>query len=140
MPDTDAAFNAPVPYAEIDRPVRALCRALNAFPGLHTTGSCGGHDNPQPGQWPAGQWVTTLKVRSDADGWFALEFLAWAVNAQVLSEDRPVLLYPYATEPWLTGPGEALRFHLEGSCDADDLAAFIADMRKQRYIPPRGAA
>jgi hypothetical protein len=35
---------------EIDERVRKLVCVLNGLPGIHTFSSCGGHDNPGPGQ------------------------------------------------------------------------------------------
>jgi len=44
---------------EIDVKIKRLVDALNAFDGIATLGSCGGHPEPvKGGQWPEGQLNT----------------------------------------------------------------------------------
>jgi len=46
---------AATPKPEIDAKIRRLVDALNAFGGIATLGSCGGHPEPlKEGQWPEG--------------------------------------------------------------------------------------
>jgi len=46
-----------IPYAELDKNIVKLVRALNAFEGIETIGSCGGHaKQTSPSQWPEGSW------------------------------------------------------------------------------------
>ena len=63
-----------IDYSKIDPSIRELVRALNAFPGVTTIGSCGGHPDPGPGQWPEGSWYIKMKFDQNEDGWMALEF------------------------------------------------------------------
>jgi len=43
-------------------------RALNAFRGIHTIGSCGDHEHPSPAQEPRGSWWVTFEVARTDDG------------------------------------------------------------------------
>ena len=49
---------------EIDANILPLVNALNAFDGVTTIGSCGGHANPDPqkGQWAAGEWFVNFEL------------------------------------------------------------------------------
>lgn len=136
-----------VPYDEIDPPIRELVRVLNDFGRISTIGSCGGHEDPKPGnssRAPANEWWVTFAVdpadpESDsgvptAAGWMDLEFLAYLVNTRGLrwapEKARNVVLAPYAPMPHANGPGRMLRFELNGyrganGVEPDDLAAAI---------------
>lgn len=118
-----------------DPSIRSLVAALNAFPGVATIGSCGGHENPGPGQWAAGKWYVKLIFDQDDDGWLALEFLAWAINNDYRRADHHVILYPTSPPPWLNQPEEMLSFSLEGhdGCSADSLAAFLDRVREDCF-------
>ena len=70
-----------VPYGELDSNVLNLVRALNAFAGIKTIGSCGGHREPGQAQAREGSWWVTFEIEHSEDGGFALEFLAWLINA-----------------------------------------------------------
>ena len=120
----------------LDGNIRPLVDALNAFEGITTFGSCGGHKNPKPGQWPRGRWYVKFDVAQNAHGWRALEFLAWLFNEDMRRGSKQVWLYPYAPPPWLNTPGQVLCFTIEGWLDnprevADFLMRMMAD-----YIPP----
>lgn len=122
----------------IDPNIRRLCAALNRFEGIETIGSCGGHENPQECQAPAGSWWVTFGVAHTEDGWRALEFLAWLINNDYARAGRHVICYPEAAPPYLNHPGHMLRFALEGQDNEDPnaLAAWINKLRRQFYVPP----
>ncbi len=114
-------------YQDIDPNIRALVRALNSFPGVETIGSCGGHDNPGPGQEFAGCWRVSLVFKTPQ----VLEFFAWMINDDYPS---PVFLYPFAPPPQLNGFGN-LRYVIRGfkGSDPDDLATFVVRMRDEEW-------
>jgi hypothetical protein len=119
----------------LDANMRRLVRALNAFPGAETIGSCGGHVNPTPAQWPEDTWYVNLVFDQSPAGHFALEFLAWAVNNDYRRGGFRVMLYPYAPPPYLNEPGRVLRYHLEGyGADPDALATFLNTMRRKHFV------
>jgi len=126
----------------IDPPVQRLVGALNAFDGIETIGSCGGHPAPlRGGQWAAGSWYVKFRVDKNAHGWRALEFLAWLVNNSYQRNNHHVtLLYPIAPPPFLNTPGEVLAFALEGydGEGPDALADWMVECWENAYIPPRG--
>lgn len=127
-----------IPYKELDKNIIKLVRALNAFDGIATMGSCGGHTNQtNPSQWPAGSWYVKFAVARDKEGWFALEFLAWLVNNSMRRSERQVDLYPTAPPPYLNTPGKMLSFVLEGEQeDPDEAARLIDQARRKLYIRP----
>jgi len=141
---------ADIPYDLLDPNIVALVRTLNMFEGLRTVGSCGGHENPGAGQWPPGEWVITFKADHTEEGWFALEFLTWAI--QDYHPSRPggrhlVRLSLNAFPPYLNTPGEVLCFYLHGLKDAegftsdpDELATWIAQVKEEAYISPAALA
>jgi hypothetical protein len=117
---------------EIDVKIRALVDALNAFDGVATLGSCGGHPEPlEGGQWPEGTWYVTFKIRHDTHGWRALEFLAWLINHDYTQAEPRVRLYPDSVPPYLNTPGSMLKFALEG-CECADPAALATVMNQLR--------
>ena len=123
-----------IDYSEIDTSMRELVRALNAFQGVNTIGSCGGHPEPGPGQWPEGCWYVKMTFDHNEDGWMALEFLAWAINRDYSSAHK-VILYPTSPPPYLNEPGKMLTFALEGrENDPDDLAHFLNMEREHDFI------
>ena len=124
----------------LDPSIRRLVRAINAFPGAETIGSCGGHPNPVDGQWPEGSWYVNIVFDRSEAGHFALEFLAWAINNDYRRGGYRVMLYPYAPPPYLNQPGQVLRYHLEGyDTSADELAAFLNKVRRKGFISPEKA-
>ncbi len=128
----------PIPYKELDKNIVKLVRALNAFEGITTMSSCGGHARPKnESQWPKGSWYIDFYVDRNDEGWFALEFLSWLVNNVMKRSNMQVYLYPTAPPPYLNSPGEELRFVLEGNqADPDKVALLMNQMRKERYIRP----
>ncbi len=127
-----------VPPADIDPHIVSLCAALNAFPGIETIGSCGGHADPKPGGWEEGTWYVKFRVRWDDAGRFALEFLAWLINNDYRRAGHHVTMYPTAPPPYLNDPGNVLAFALEGydGVDAERLARWIDEVRAECYVPP----
>ena len=129
---------AVTPKPEIDAEIRRLVDALNAFDGIATLGSCGGHPEPlKGGQWPEGSWYVTFTVRRDTHGWRALEFLAWLINHDYTRAEAGVMFYPDALPPYLNTPGSMLKFALEGyqGTSPDKLASFMNHQRKTCFIP-----
>jgi hypothetical protein len=128
-----------IPYDEIDPGIRALVRALNAFPGIETIGSCGGHDNPRGDQAGPGLWWVLLTIDRTPDSWLSLEFLAWAVT-RALGSDGGVTLEADAAPPYLNDPGKLLRFVLQRhhvdrtDQEADLFAATLDKLRTERFI------
>ena len=101
---------AVTPEPEIDSKIRRLVDALNAFDGIATLGSCGGHPEPlKGGQWPEGSWYVTL---------------------------AGVMFYPDALPPYLNTPGSMVKFALEGyqGTSADKLASFMNQQREACFI------
>ncbi len=125
----------------IDPLIQRLVDALNAFDGVQTHGSCGGHPEPlKGGQWPAGAWYVKFRVDKTERGWRALEFLAWLINNAYQRGEHHVTLYPVAPPPYLNTPGQVLSFALEGydGEDPDALAEWMDQVRRDAYIPPPG--
>lgn len=130
-----------MPAASIDPTIQRLVDALNAFDGIDTVGSCGGHPEPlKGGQWPAGSWYVKFRVDKTEHGWRALEFLAWALNHDYRRAGHNITMYPSAPPPYLNTPGQMLTFALEGyeGESADTLADWIDHLRQEAYIPPLG--
>lgn len=121
---------------ELDPNIRGLVAALNSFLGVATIGSCGGHPNPGPGQWPEGRWYVLFMVEYSDAGWFALEFLAWWFNHDWRQGHGDVWLYPTSPPPYLNTPGRTLRFSPEGTHDPNDLADWTNRIRAESFIPP----
>src|SRR3954465_825727 len=127
------------PVADLDPNIVALVEALNAFKGISTVGSCGGHPDPGPGQKPAGEWTVSFKLAPNDNGWGALEFLAWLVNNNARRSGSKVHLEPFASPPYLNTPGECLAFHLAGwgEEDPEAFARLLRESKEQCYVPPR---
>ncbi len=128
-----------IPYKELDKNIVQLVRALNAFEGITTMGSCGGHARPKnESQWPKGSWYIKFSVERNENGWFALEFLAWMINNSMRREGQQVYLYPIAAPPYLNVPGEELHYVVEGNQeDPDEVARLMNHVRKELYIRPK---
>lgn len=137
-------LNPPVPWDEIDPPIRDLVRELNSLQGIKTVSSCGGHDDPsakKDGRGPE-HWDVFLRpwfdfsddadeVWPDRDGWLALEFLSWAVR-DLRTTGRKVMMHLDAPAPHLNGPGRCLTFIIEGDRFGEGGYApeeFISDLR-----------
>jgi hypothetical protein len=134
-----------VPYKEIDTPIAPLVRAVNRFPGIHTVGSCGGHDTTtNASQAPKGHWWLTFQVDHTEEGWISLEFIAWAMR-DVSRAGSNVLLQPFSLPPYLNYPGQMLLFQLalgvESPDDSPDkVADTLAMFRRNWYVTAKAAA
>lgn len=130
--------------ADLDANMVSLVKALNAFDGIQTIGSCGGHANPGLGQWEEGSFYLKFDLTWDDDGRFALEFVAWLINNHLhLASQRDfpghVVLMPTAPPPYLNGPGDYLSFVIEGTQGADpqELARLITRAKRKAFISPK---
>src|SRR3712207_5757710 len=123
----------------LDRNIVSLVQELNAFVGIETMGSCGGHRHPTPAQWAAGSFYVKFRVAHTEEGWRALEFLTWLLNDDLSRSGHHVRLIPTAPPPYLNWPGKVLSFAVEGfrRTDPEVIAAAIADARTRFYIPAR---
>ena len=126
---------------ELDSNIVSLVEALNAFDGITTIGSCGGHPNPKPGQWDEGTWYIKFEVAHSEEGWFALEFVAWFVMDYIRAGHH-IELYPKAPPPWWNTPGRCLSFALEGEFgeDPNAVARWLNTAREEHYISPADLA
>jgi hypothetical protein len=127
-------------HETFDPNIRRLVAAIDAFGGLTVVGGCGGHPNPRPDQWPEGSWYVMFTVQRSDEGWFALEFLAWAINNDYRRGGKQVLFSPIAPPPYLNEPGQSLQFVIEGDAavDANALAAWLNQQRAECYVAPWG--
>ncbi len=123
-------------YDELDPPIVALCRAINALPGLRTMWSCGGHAEPLTAEsLPADEWSVTLRVqlgndhRPTLEGWLSFEWFTWFVHD--LRRARAVALEVDAMPPWLNDPAEMVTLTLwgrrgdDGGLEPDEVAGDI---------------
>lgn len=125
---------SPVLTEELDDNIRPLVEAINAFPAVYTVGSCGGHPDPGPGQWPEGKWYVKFQVEHTEEGWRSLEFLAW-VTRDLQRGDYTVVLEATAPPPYLNEPGACLAFVLSGNgADPELVARFLSEMHEECYI------
>jgi len=111
---------------DFDPTVRRLVDQLNAFPGVVTFSSCGGHREPlTPSQRPLGEFEVNFNVYPLLGGWRSLELIA---SALVESEDRNSLKLTL----WSVGGGTSVNFELEGRrhADPDALATVLSQMRE----------
>ena len=132
------------PYDDLDAPVVRICRAINALPGLHTIGSCGGHE--EGGELPADRWRVSLYVEQERDrrptfaGWLALEFLAWTIRDHARG-GSDIAFLAWSLPPYLNDPGQMLRFSIEarrggdGGIEADHLAANLEQWTADSFRP-----
>jgi hypothetical protein len=124
---------------EVDPTILSLVNALNAYAAITTIGSCGGHAEPGPGQWPAGSWYVKFDIEQSPEGWMTVEFLAWAINNAYVRSDagHTVVFEPTAPPPYLNGPGEVLRWVVEGyqNEDPDALARYLVELIDDYYVP-----
>ena len=103
-------------HESFDLNIRRLVAAIDAFEGLTVIGGCAGHPNPQPDKWPQGAWYVKFIVQQTDQGWFALEFLAWAINNDYRRGGHQVLLSPIAPAPDLNEPGQSPPSRDRGLC------------------------
>jgi hypothetical protein len=132
-----------IPYKEMDPPIVTVCRAFNAYPGLHTVSSCGGHE--KGGVLPADQWEVALQVELDEGhrptlrGWVSIEFIAWVLRDFARSGDgRELELTAESAPPFLNRPANTLTFWVWGrrpSTLPDDVAQHLDYCRRELYVP-----
>ncbi len=103
-------------YSELDANIAELVRALNAFSGIETIGSCGGHENPTEIQRSLGEWFVTFKVLHTQGGWRSLEYIA---GVPLLDPHRTSLTV-HTSQPG-HATGRALFFSLQGWDFADPI-------------------
>lgn len=117
-----------IPYHALDSNIAQLVRALNAFPGITTIGSCGGHENPSEIQRPLGEWFVTFHAAHTKGGWRSLELIAGAIT---LDPWRTSLTVHTSQPGYATG--RALFFSLQGRefADPDRIAAYLNRVRAQ---------
>jgi len=126
------------PYEEMDPAIVELCRVINDFPDIITIGSCQGSiDGHKPNDEP---WVIFFKPLFPAtfDAYSVIEFLAWVINGGVAyDEGFKVKLHLNSAPPGLNGPGDTLKFFIEGyNRHPDEFAALIRKMRDSCFILP----
>lgn len=114
-------------YDELDTNIAGLVRSLNAFPGISTIGSCGGHENPTEIQRPLGEWFVTFYVAYTSGGWRSLELIAGAIT---LDPWRTSLKVATSQPGYATG--RSLFFALEGweHADLDRIVAYLNRVRE----------
>jgi hypothetical protein len=117
-----------IPYSDLDPNIVNLVRTLNAFPGISTIGSCGGHANPIEIQRPAGEWFVTFHVHHTKGGWRSLEFIAGATTL----DPWHVTLTTHTSQPGFA-TGRALFFSLQGwgFADPDRIVAYLQRVSDQ---------
>jgi len=114
---------------KIDANMRNLVRIMNKIPGVKTIGSCGGHSDPQPGQWDAGKWY--LKFSLDLAERDTLDWLAWAINNDLRSA-YPVFLMPIMPPPNLN-PDIHANWVIE--CYGGATPDMVANFLKKHVLP-----
>ena len=131
------------PYGEMDPPVQPLCRAINAFPGVFTIGSCGGH--AEGGELPADQWRVDFRAevtddhRPTVDAWLSAEFIAWVLR-DLYRGDMAVFASFWSPPPYLNYPGQMLTFEIHGwrpSAEPEEVAAQLKAFRRGQYVGAR---
>lgn len=118
------------PYDEVDQNIVSLLKSINAFDGIFTTSSCGGHENPQPYQLPAGKWEVFMSLQSEENrpslaAWLSIEHLAYIFSKRV----GMCQLSVYSPAPFLNGLGSSISFVLEGEAPPDALAGQLGEFR-----------
>ena len=104
---------------QIDENIATLVATLNSLPGISTNSSCGGHENPGPGQAPAGEWYVDFDLLPHQLAWQSLELIAFAIG-ELLCCGSTIEL-----KVWHDG---GVRFDLRGyDCDPNELTEMIHD-------------
>ncbi len=121
-----------IPYAEIDSNVVELIKALNAFPDIVTTSSCGGHRNSKPYQKPEGEWeiflsLVTVEGKPTDDAWTSIELLAFAFTKVFGGTGLRVV----SADPFLNGFGDSISYVAEGKTSPDSIARELENLRKE---------
>lgn len=104
---------------QIDENIATLVATLNSLPGISTNSSCGGHENPGPGQAPAGEWYVDFYLIPHQLAWQSLELVALTIGELQCCGSTVEL------KVWHDG---GVRFDLRGhDCDPNELAAMIEE-------------
>ncbi len=116
-----------IPYADLDPNIMNLVRALNAFPGVSTIGSCGGHEHPNEIQRPLGEWFVTFHIAHKSGGWRSLEYIAGAITL----DPWRTSLTTHTSQPG-SPTGRSLFFSLQGRdfADPERIAAYLNRIRE----------
>lgn len=116
----------------IDARVQDLVATLNHLPGITTLGSCGGHPDPGPRQWPAGACYVKFTASEAGGGLVSVHFINWVLRdfRRQGTPWRVVGLRPPAD---VAAPPDELVFALEGylGTDPDELAEVLEGQREQ---------
>jgi len=106
-----------IDYKQIDSNMHKLVRTLNRIEGVTTWGSCGGHENPTPGQRPLDEWYVVLDINMSTD---ALYKITWAVCE--LNPWHTLRIFPtILTDEF--NPEDGLVWEIEGKGIDPDLVA-----------------
>ena len=133
------------PYAQIDPPVRQLCRVLNRFPGICTYTSCGGHPGPHGDNQcrvDEGHWYVDWHVDRSDEALVSLEFQAW-----IAGDIAPlgIELCAFAKAPYLNFPGRMLFYRWAGfdpdepKATADNFAQLLTEHRRDYFMTAAAA-
>lgn len=114
---------------QLDPNIVTLVQALNAFPGIATIGSCGGHENPTEVQRPLGEWFVTFRVAHTGGGWRSLEYIAGSITL----DPWRTMLTVHTSQPG-QATGRAMFFSLQGRdfADPDRVARYLVRVREQQ--------
>lgn len=135
--DVDELFEGSIsegtPYDELDPNIVNLVRALNEFPGIATSESCGGHGDDIDGKPPLWQVWISVETEEDewrptAEGWLSLEFITYAMRSMAGAKTEA-----FGFPPQANFPSESIYFVVEGSSDPDDAAAGLLAMKAEIY-------
>jgi len=124
-------------YDEMDSNIVSLVKALNAFDGIYTISSCGGHRNNKSYQLPRGRWDIFFRLKParvnspSVQAWLTLELLAYAFSKCFDTGKGNISLTVSSPSPFLNGPGECISFILKGKdVDPDVLANWLVEFRQ----------
>jgi len=116
----------------IDVNIYALVKEINRFPGIYTTGSCGGHADPKPGQEDLGHGHVFFKIDNPAKGFRSLDFLAWACDGKNLAKAANINIGLYPVLPVDRDKAHYFCFEVETD-DFDHTAETLKNLRRQYY-------
>ena len=116
----------------IDARVQKLVAALNRLPGITTFGSCGGHPNPGPRQWPTGTCYVKFTASEAGGGLVSVQFISWLLRG-FRRPGIPWRLVGLRPPSDVAVPPDELVFALEGyrGTDPDELAEVLEGQREQ---------
>jgi hypothetical protein len=126
-----------VPYDQIEPAIRELCRAINEFPGVVTSGSCQGHlDGHRPGEpW---QVYFSCNGLASLEGYASIEFLVWLQSEARAAGFKDLFVGVCAPPPYLNGVCESMYFFYECTeGHPDDLAKLIRELRDELFVTPQ---